>query len=61
MESVNSRLRDELLNTKVFTCLEEAQVLAEDWQPSALGARDALARPRYSTHTNPGLSLGVDL
>ncbi len=32
MESFNSRLRDELLNTEVFTCLEEAQVLAEDWR-----------------------------
>lgn len=32
IESFNSRLRDELLNTEVFTCLEEARVLAEDWR-----------------------------
>ncbi len=32
VESFNSRLRDELLNTEVFTCLAEAQVLAEDWR-----------------------------
>ena len=32
VESFNSRLRDELLNTEVFTCLEEAKVLAEDWR-----------------------------
>jgi transposase InsO family protein len=31
-ESLNSRLRDELLNSEVFTCLEEARVLAEDWR-----------------------------
>jgi putative transposase len=32
VESFNSRLRDELLNTEVFTCLAEAKVLAEDWR-----------------------------
>jgi putative transposase len=32
MESFNSRLRDELLNTEVFSSLEEAKVLAEDWR-----------------------------
>ena len=32
VESFNARLRDELLNTEVFTCLEEAQVLAADWR-----------------------------
>ncbi len=85
VESFNSRLRDELLNTEVFTCLAEAQVLAEDWRTdhnanhphSALGMRSpgrfaaSLRSPsglatrggdqeRYSTQTNPGLSLGVD-
>ena len=32
VESFNARLRDELLNTEVFTCLEEAQVLAAGWR-----------------------------
>jgi putative transposase len=32
VESFNARLRDELLNTEVFTCLEEARVLAADWR-----------------------------
>ena len=32
VESFNSRLRDELLNIEVFTCLAEAKVLAEDWR-----------------------------
>ncbi len=32
VESFNSRLRDELLNTELFTCLEEAKVLAADWR-----------------------------
>jgi putative transposase len=32
VESFNARLRDELLNVEVFTCLEEAQVLASDWR-----------------------------
>jgi putative transposase len=32
VESFNSRMRDELLNTEVFTCLEEARVLADDWR-----------------------------
>ena len=31
VESFNSRLRDELLNVEVFTCLAEAKVLATDW------------------------------
>jgi putative transposase len=85
VESFNARLRDELLNAEVFTCLQEARVLAEDWRTdynanhphSALGmmspARFAASlrspsglatrggdQERYSTQTNPGLSLGVD-
>jgi putative transposase len=85
VESFNARMRDELLNTEVFTCLEEAQVLAADWREdynanhphSALGMMSperfaaSLRSPsglttrggdqeRYSTQTNPGLSLGVD-
>lgn len=32
VESFNARLRDELLNVEVFTCLEEAKVLAADWR-----------------------------
>jgi putative transposase len=85
VESFNSRLRDELLNTEVFTCLEEARVLAADWRedynanhphsalgmmsperfaaslrsPSGLATRGG-DQKRYSTQTNPGLSLGVD-
>lgn len=85
VESFNARLRDELLNTEVFTCLEEAQVLAADWRadynanhphsalgmmsperfaaslhsPSGLATRGG-DQERYSTQTNPGLSLGVD-
>ena len=31
-ESFNARLRDELLNVEVFTCLDEARVLAADWR-----------------------------
>jgi putative transposase len=44
VESFNARLRDELLNVEVFTCLDEAQILAADWrsqlqrQPPSLGA-----------------------
>ena len=75
VESFNARLRDELLNTELFTCLEEAQVLAADWRTdynanhphSALGmmspARFAASWQRIgSTNVpvNPGLSLGVD-
>jgi transposase InsO family protein len=32
VESFNARMRDELLNVEVFTCLEEARVLAADWR-----------------------------
>lgn len=32
VESLNSRIRDELLNQEVFHTLLEAQVLAEDWR-----------------------------
>jgi transposase InsO family protein len=31
-ESLNNRLRDELLNMEMFCSLKEAQVLAEDWR-----------------------------
>ena len=31
-ESLNSRLRDELLNGEIFTTLREAQVLIENWR-----------------------------
>jgi putative transposase len=75
VESFNARLRDELLNVEVFTCLEEAQVLAADWRAdynanhphSALGmmspARFAASWQRIgntNVPVNPGLSLGVD-
>ena len=75
VESFNSRLRDELLNTEVFTCLAEARMLAEDWRAdynanhphSALGmmspARFAASWQRIGNTNvpiNPGLSLGVD-
>jgi putative transposase len=75
VESFNSRLRDELLNTEVFICLAEAKVLAEDWRDdynanhphSALGmmspARFAASWQRIGNTNvpiNPGLSLGVD-
>ena len=75
VESFNSRLRDELLNTEVFTCLDEARVLAADWRTdynanhphSALGmmspARFAASWQRIgntNVPVNPGLSLGVD-
>jgi putative transposase len=75
VESFNSRLRDELLNTEAFTCLEEARVLAEDWRTdhnanhphSALGmmtpARFAASWQRIgntNVPVNPGLSHGVD-
>jgi putative transposase len=32
IESFNGKLRDELLNREIFTTLEEAQVLIEQWQ-----------------------------
>lgn len=32
VESLNSRIRDELLNQEIFRTLLEAQVLAEDWR-----------------------------
>lgn len=32
VESFNARMRDELLNVEVFSCLEEARVLAVDWR-----------------------------
>ena len=75
VESFNARLRDELLNVEVFTCLEEALVLAGDWREnynanhphSALGmmspARFAASWQRIGNTNgsiNPGLSLGVD-
>jgi putative transposase len=75
VESFNSRLRDELLNVEVFTCLDEARVLAADWRTdynanhphSALGmmspARFAASWQRIgntNVPVNPGLSLGVD-
>ena len=75
VESFNSRLRDELLNTEVFTCLEEARVLTADWRidynanhpHSALGMmspdRFAASWQRIANTNvpvNPGLSLGVD-
>lgn len=75
VESFNSRLRDELLNVEVFTCLAEAKVLAADWREdynanhphSALGmmspARFAASWQRIGNTNvpiNPGLSLGVD-
>ena len=32
MESFNARLRDELLNGKIFYTLKEAQILIEQWR-----------------------------
>ena len=51
VESFNSRVRDELLNTEVFTCLAEAKVVVADWREdynlrrphSALGMRSPAA------------------
>jgi putative transposase len=75
VESFNARQRDELLNVEVFTCLEEAQVLAADWRTdynanhphSALGMmspdRFAASWQRIGDtngSVNPGLSHGVD-
>lgn len=75
VESFNARLRDELLNVEVFTCLDEARVLAADWRSdynanhphSALGMmspdRFAASWQRIGNtngSVNPGLSLGVD-
>jgi len=65
VESFNSRLRDELLNVEVFTCLDEARVLAADWREdynanhphSALGmmspARFAASWQRIGKHERP--------
>ncbi len=75
VESFNSRLRDELLNAEVFTCLAEARLLAEDWRVdynanhphSALGMmspdRFAASWQRIDNTNgsiNPGLSHRVD-
>lgn len=46
VESFNSRLRDEPLNTEVFTYLEEAQVLAE-----AAIRSNTHYRPTLGSHT----------
>jgi putative transposase len=62
VESFNARLRDELLNIEVFTCLEEAKVLAADWREdynanhphSALGMRSP-ERFAASLHSPSGL------
>ena len=32
VESFHSRVRDELLNLELFSCLAEASVLIEDWR-----------------------------
>ena len=32
IESFNGKLRDELLNREIFTTLEEARVLIEEWR-----------------------------
>jgi putative transposase len=50
-ESFNARVRDELLNLEEFSCLAEAQILAEAWRQdynrehphSALGMRSPAA------------------
>ena len=50
-ESFNARVRDELLNLEQFSCLAEAQILAEDWREhynrehphSALGMKSPTA------------------
>jgi putative transposase len=47
VESFHSRVRDELLNVELFSCLAEARVVIEDWREdfnqqrphSALGRR----------------------
>ena len=43
VESLNGKLRDELLNGEVFNTLREAQVLIEEWRRLALAAG---SRPR---------------
>ena len=47
-ESLNSKLRDELLNGEIFTTMREAQVLIENWSattmPSARTRRSAIGR-----------------
>jgi putative transposase len=37
VESFHSRVRDELLNLELFSCLTEAQVLIEDWRQDYRG------------------------
>ena len=32
IESFNGKLRDELLNREIFTTLEEAKILIEEWR-----------------------------
>jgi len=45
IESFNGKLRDELLNLEIFTTLEEAKVLIEQWR-------------REYNHVRPHSSLG---
>ena len=68
-ESFNARVRDELLNLEEFSCLTEAQVLAEDWRQefngehphSALGYRSPSAKtPTVPGATTHRLSHAVD-
>jgi hypothetical protein len=69
-ESLNSKLRDELLNGEIFTTLREAQVLIETWRRhynavrphSSLGyrppAREAIL-PRCRSRPDSSLETGV--
>lgn len=75
VESLNSRIRDELLNQELFHTLLEARILAEDWRidhnrhhpHSALGmlspdefAANWRRSDTTTSTTNPELALGVD-
>jgi len=67
VESINGKLRDELLNGGVFNTLREAQVLIEEWRRhynrvrphSSLGYRPPapetvqVARPQISSSEGP--------
>jgi transposase InsO family protein len=67
-ESFNARVRDELLNLEEFSCLTEAQVLAEDWRQdfNALCRRrhnvfyaDVRVMPRWGRDRLVGAVIGV--
>jgi len=67
IESLNGKLRDELLNVEIFTTLFEAQVLIENWRKeynqvrphSALGYLPPALEAAMPGYGSPSLTLSV--